>query len=76
MEKGPPDAIFGLVEAFKKDPRPGKISLAIGAYRDGDNKPFILPTVQKVCNDNYGGGGGACEYPLHHNTYVISLYAL
>ena len=48
MEQGPPDAIFGLVEAFKKDPRPEKISLAIGAYRDANNKPFVLPTVRKA----------------------------
>ena len=51
MEQGPPDAIFGLVEAFKKDPRPEKISLAIGAYRDADNRPFVLPTVRKASND-------------------------
>ncbi|CAI8006210.1 Aspartate aminotransferase, mitochondrial [Geodia barretti] len=48
VEQGPPDAIFGLVEAFKKDPRPEKISLAIGAYRDANNKPFVLPTVRKA----------------------------
>jgi aspartate aminotransferase len=48
VEQGPPDAIFGLVEAFKKDPRPEKISLAIGAYRDGNNKPVVLPTVRKA----------------------------
>jgi aspartate/tyrosine/aromatic aminotransferase len=48
VEQGPPDAIFGLVEAFKKDPRSDKVSLAIGAYRDGNNKPFVQPTVKKV----------------------------
>jgi len=48
VEEGPPDAIFGLVEAHKKDPRPSKVSLAIGAYRDNEGKPFVLPTVQKV----------------------------
>lgn len=48
MEQGPPDAIFGLVEAHKKDPRPEKVSLAIGAYRDSDGKPLVLPTVKKV----------------------------
>ncbi len=48
MEQGPPDAIFGLVEAHKKDPRPEKVSLAIGAYRDGQGKPLVLPTVKKV----------------------------
>ena len=45
---GPPDAIFGLVEAHKKDPRPNRVSLAIGAYRDEEGKPFVLPTVRKV----------------------------
>lgn len=48
MEQGPPDAIFGLVEAHKKDPRPEKVSLAIGAYRDSEGKPLVLPTVRKV----------------------------
>jgi aspartate/tyrosine/aromatic aminotransferase len=32
---GPPDALFGLVDAFNKDPHPKKVGLAIGAYRDG-----------------------------------------
>ena len=48
MEPGPPDAIFGLVEAHKKDPRPEKVSLAIGAYMDSEGKSFVLPTVRKV----------------------------
>lgn len=48
MEQGPPDAIFGLVEAHKKDSRPEKVNLAIGAYRDSDGKPLVLPTVRKV----------------------------
>ena len=48
MEQGPPDAIFGLVEAHKKDPRPNKVSAVVGAYRDGQGKPWVLPTVRKV----------------------------
>ncbi len=48
MEPGPPDAIFGLVEAHKKDTRPEKVSLAIGAYMDSEGKHFVLPTVKKV----------------------------
>ena len=48
MEQGPPDAIFGLVEAHKKDPRTEKVSVVIGAYRDGQGKPLVLPTVRKV----------------------------
>ena len=48
MEQGPPDAIFGLVEAHKNDPQPNKVSVVIGAYRDGQGKPWVLPTVRKV----------------------------
>ena len=48
VEQGPPDAIFGLVEAHKKDPRTEKVSVVIGAYRDGQGKPLVLPTVRKV----------------------------
>lgn len=42
---GPPDAILGVTEAFKKDTNPKKISLGVGAYRDDNGKPFVLPSV-------------------------------
>lgn len=42
---GPPDAILGVTEAFKKDTNPKKINLGAGAYRDDNGKPFILPSV-------------------------------
>lgn len=45
MEMGPPDAILGVTEAFKKDTNPKKISLGVGAYRDDKGKPFVLPSV-------------------------------
>lgn len=44
----PPDALFGLVRDFKNDPSAQKVSLVIGAYRDNDNKPWLLPSVKKV----------------------------
>jgi len=43
---GPPDAILGVTEAFKKDSNPNKINLGVGAYRDDNGKPFILPSVR------------------------------
>ena len=46
MEQGPPDAILGITEAFKKDNNPNKVNLGVGAYRDDDGKPFILPSVR------------------------------
>lgn len=42
---GPPDAILGVTEAFKKDTNPKKINLGVGAYRDDAGKPFVLPSV-------------------------------
>lgn len=48
VEQGPPDAIFGLVEAFNKDSNPNKVSLVVGAYRDDNGKPYVLPVVKKV----------------------------
>lgn len=45
---GPPDAILGVTEAYKKDTNPKKINLGVGAYRDDNGKPFLLPSVLKV----------------------------
>lgn len=45
---GPPDAILGISEAFKKDSSPNKINLGVGAYRDDTGKPFILQCVKTV----------------------------
>ena len=45
---GPPDAILGITEAYKKDPNPKKINLGAGAYRDDQGKPYVLPVVRKV----------------------------
>lgn len=46
---GPPDAILGVTEAFKRDSNPKKINLGVGAYRDDNGKPYILPSVLQVC---------------------------
>jgi len=42
---GPPDPILGLTDAFNKDTHPKKISLGVGAYRDDNGKPYLLPSV-------------------------------
>lgn len=39
---GPPDAILGVTEAYKRDPNPKKINLGVGAYRDDEVNPTIL----------------------------------
>ncbi|KAK7115065.1 aspartate aminotransferase, mitochondrial-like [Littorina saxatilis] len=48
VEMGPPDAILGVTEAFKRDNNPNKMNLGVGAYRDDDGKPYILPSVLKA----------------------------
>lgn len=45
---GPPDAILGVTDAYKRDTNPNKINLGVGAYRDDNGKPYVLPTVLKA----------------------------
>jgi len=56
VEMGPPDAILGVTEAFKKDTNPKKMNLGVGAYRDDQGKPYVLPSVKQaeieVVNNN------------------------
>jgi len=44
----PPDSIFQLTTAYKEDTFEKKINLGVGAYRDDDNKPWILPVVKEA----------------------------
>lgn len=46
----PEDPLFGLMKAFREDPSEKKVDLGIGAYRDNNAKPWILPVVKKVGN--------------------------
>jgi len=48
VELGPPDAILGVTEAYKKDTNSKKINLGVGAYRDDQGKPHVLPSVKKA----------------------------
>ncbi|EGN95393.1 hypothetical protein SERLA73DRAFT_186351 [Serpula lacrymans var. lacrymans S7.3] len=44
----PPDSIFKLTAAYKADPYPQKVNLGVGAYRDDDNNPWVLPVIKKA----------------------------
>jgi aspartate aminotransferase len=44
----PPDSIFKLTAAYKADTFGKKVNLGVGAYRDDDSKPWVLPVVKKV----------------------------
>nr|CAD7440651.1 unnamed protein product [Timema bartmani] len=70
VEMGPPDAILGVTEAYKRDTNPKKINLGVGAYRDDNGKPFVLPSVKKAedklrakgLDHEYAPIGGSAEF--------------
>lgn len=42
------DPLFGLMAAYKADTHPMKVDLGVGAYRDDNAQPWLLPVVKKV----------------------------
>jgi len=70
VETGPPDPILGVTEAYKKDTNSKKINLGVGAYRDDNGKPYVLPTVRKAeeiirsknLDKEYAPIGGLAEF--------------
>lgn len=42
------DTIFALTAMFKADPSKDKVSCGVGAYRDNDGLPYVLPVVRRV----------------------------
>jgi len=43
---GPKDPILGVSEAFKASKDPKKVNVGVGAYRDDNGKPWVLPSVR------------------------------
>ena len=48
VPQAPEDPLFGLMAAYRKDDFDKKVDLGIGAYRDDNAKPWVLPVVKKV----------------------------
>lgn len=48
VPQAPEDPLFGLMAAYRADTFDKKVDLGIGAYRDNDAKPWVLPVVKKV----------------------------
>lgn len=48
ISSAPSDPIFGIVEAFRADPRPQKINLAAGVYMEEDGITPILASVREA----------------------------
>ncbi|MBW02229.1 Aspartate aminotransferase, mitochondrial, partial [Eschrichtius robustus] len=56
---GPPDPILGVTEAYKRDTNSKKMNLGVGAYRDDNGKPYVLPSVRKYITVQTISGTGA-----------------
>ena len=48
VPQAPEDPLFGLMAAYRRDNFERKVDLGIGAYRDDNAKPWVLPVVQKA----------------------------
>ncbi|KAL2152930.1 hypothetical protein VTH82DRAFT_4085 [Thermothelomyces myriococcoides] len=48
VPQAPEDPLFGLMRAYRADSNPNKVDLGIGAYRDDNAKPWVLPVVKKA----------------------------
>ncbi|KAF1361029.1 aspartate aminotransferase [Lizonia empirigonia] len=48
VPQAPEDALFGLMAAYRRDTDSNKVDLGIGAYRDNNAKPWVLPVVKKA----------------------------
>ncbi|KAF8850981.1 mitochondrial putative aspartate aminotransferase [Acephala macrosclerotiorum] len=72
VPQGPPVSLvtLGITEAFKADSFAEKINLGVGAYRDDQGKPYVLPSVREAedkvvaaqLNKEYAGITGVPEF--------------
>lgn len=64
VPQAPEDALFGLMAAYRRDTDSNKVDLGIGAYRDNNAKPWVLPVVKKV-QAPAPAAGGSCLLTLY-----------
>lgn len=70
-----------MTEAFNADKSPSKLNLGVGAYRDDNGKPVVLPSVltaskrilETNMNNEYGPIGGTPSFCL--NSIKLALGA-
>ncbi|MEM9247329.1 MAG: aromatic amino acid transaminase [Pseudomonadota bacterium] len=43
-----PDGIFALIRAYSEDPRPGKVDLGVGVYRDASGQTPVMAAVKEA----------------------------
>lgn len=60
----PPDSILGLAEAYRADPREGKINLTAGVFLDTTGTTPLLATVVEAERRLLANGGGKAYRPI------------
>jgi len=60
----PADPIFGLNEAFQADPRPNKVNLVIGIYKDEFLKADLMQSVTKAKKEIFNKDLSAAYLPI------------
>lgn len=48
VEPAPIDPILGLTEAYHADPRPGKVNLGVGVYKDENGETPVLESIRQA----------------------------
>lgn len=48
VPQGTEDPLYGLVTAYEADKSDKKVDLGVGAYRDNNAEPWVLPVVREV----------------------------
>ncbi|CAL1286234.1 unnamed protein product, partial [Larinioides sclopetarius] len=62
VEPAPPVEIFALHKAYHEDKSSQKVDLTIGAYRDEEGRPWVLPVVRQVEEEITSGQNLSHEY--------------
>ncbi len=73
VSAAPPDPILGLTDAFNADPRPTKLNLSVGVYKDAAGKTPVLASVKAAeakllageTTKGYLGIDGLADYRHH-----------
>lgn len=76
---GPPDSILGIAAAFRACTDPKKVNICVGAYRDENGQPWVLPSVraaeQKMLLENvnkeYAPIEGMFNFGYYQNFIVV-----
>ncbi|CCK68271.1 aspartate transaminase AAT2 KNAG_0A06090 [Huiozyma naganishii CBS 8797] len=58
----PPDALFDIKKRYTQDTRAHKVDLGIGAYRDNNGQPWVLPSVRRAEEKVHADKGYNHEY--------------